>query len=162
MNRERTRFLVRGILAEAGVEVLRQDEGDGYLIHEGSAIVALDFYDWQDGQSVVAVHADVLLDLRLTSDGRMLALETLNARNLYSQFGKFFLDEHRDAIVLEYDLLADGLDPEELLNALHTVAQLADHSDEELREVLGTGIRAIDISAQREAAQVRDAATAEA
>lgn len=157
MRRERTRFLVRGMLAEASVEVLRQDEGDGFLIPEGSAIVALDFYDWESGQSVVSVHADVLVDLRLTPDGRLRALESVNARNLYSKFGKFFLDEQRDAIVLEYDLLADAMDLEELLNAVQAVAHLADQADDDLREVLGTGMRGIDISAQRKAAQVQDA-----
>jgi hypothetical protein len=116
MNRDHTRYLVRGILAESGLQIDRQNEGDGYLISEGSAMVALDFYDWQNGQSVVSVHADVLVDLRLTPEARTRALEALNARNLFSKFGKFFLDEERCTIVLEYDLLAERLDPEELLN----------------------------------------------
>ena len=64
--------------------------------------------------------------------------------NQLSKFGKFYYDENRAAIVLEHDLLGDYLDSEELLNAVRTVGAHADRSDDELRQALGTGERAID------------------
>jgi hypothetical protein len=143
---------VRGILAEADIDVEATQQGHGYRVPIGSAVVEIDFYDWVDGQTVVSLHADVLVNVDLRDNVRLLALERVNALNHISKFGKFYVDEARGAVVLEHDLLGSELDASELLNALRTVGDHADRSDDELRELLRSGDRAADVPLSARAA----------
>lgn len=145
MPKQRVIHQVRGILAEESIAVERSTKGGAYRFRVGSAVVEVDFYDWHDGQTVVSLQADVLVNLALDRDALRAACEHINALNHMSKFGKFYVDADRQAIVLEHDLLGDELDASELLNALHTVGEQADKSDDRLRDLLGTGDRAADV-----------------
>jgi hypothetical protein len=48
-------------------------------------------------------------------------------------------------VVLDYHLLGDHLQGDELMNAVGAIAFTADAVDEELREAIGSGVRAIDV-----------------
>lgn len=143
--KQRVMHQVRGILAEANIAVERSTQGGAYRFWVGSAFVEVDFYDWHDGQTVVSLQADVLVNLDLDRQGLGTAYEHINALNHMSKFGKFYVDPDRQAIVLEHDLLGDELDASELLNAVSTVGEHADRSDDRLRDLLGTGDRAADL-----------------
>ena len=145
MPKERVVYQVRGILAEEKIAVERYTTGGAYRFRVGSAVVEIDFYDWDDGQTIVSLQADVLVNLDLNEDALRSAYEHINALNHMTKFGKFYIDVDRHAIVLEHDLLGDELDASELLNALRTVGKHADESDDLLRGRLGTGDRAGDV-----------------
>ena len=86
----------------------------------------------------------MLDELELAPEEESTALRALNDRNRSVRFAKFMLEQGAGSITLEYDLLGDYLQPEELINAVTAVAQMADDHDDLLREELGGGRRAAD------------------
>jgi Putative bacterial sensory transduction regulator len=68
----------------------------------------------------------------------------LNERNRTLPYGKFFFDPAAGEIHVEYELLGDDLQESEIINALTTVARLADDHDDVLVGELGHGRRAAD------------------
>jgi hypothetical protein len=48
-------------------------------------------------------------------------------------------------IRLDYQLLGDELDAAELMNGLGVIATLADENDDQLRDEIGSGVRAEDV-----------------
>lgn len=117
-------------------------------VPQGSAIVRIAFHPWGAKQTIVSLAAEVLIEIDLTASNRLEVLEDLNALNQTSLFGRFFLDADRRTIALQYELLGDELDAEELMNALYTVGVLADQADDELLRTLGTGRRASDVASR--------------
>lgn len=113
---------------------------DEISISHGSAQVLLTFSS--STRSVVSLSSKVLSDCDIPADEQLRTLRSLNDRNRSLSFGKFFLDETEGTVVLKYDLLADHMQDEELLNALFAVAQTADDHDDLLQTELGTGLRA--------------------
>jgi hypothetical protein len=137
--------VVRLILQRRGIDY-DMTSTDEIRVRHGSADVCLSFSAGA-GRSVISLSADVLSDCRVDApEDHHRVLRSLNDRNRSLQFGKFFLDEDRAAIVLRYELLADHLQDEELLNGLVAVAQAADDHDDLLLSEFRTGLRASDRS----------------
>lgn len=136
------RQLVEGALAERGIR-FEEASGPGLTIPHGSAEVNVGFDDLAGG-TVIRVSALVLDELSLAPGDECAALRALNDRNRSVRFAKFMLERGAGSITLEYDLLGDYLQPEELINAVTAVAQMADDHDDLLREELGGGRRAAD------------------
>ena len=134
--------LVEGALIDRGIRFERREDAALRIPH-GSAEVLVDFDDLAGG-TVIRVSALVLDELDLAPEDEPSALRALNDRNRSVRFAKFMLDAGATSVRLEYDLLGDYLQPEELINAVTAVAQMADDHDELLREELGGGRRAAD------------------
>src|SRR3954451_6533292 len=134
--------LVETTLAEREI---RYDRRPGPVLHvpHGSAegMIAVDDLA---GGNVIRVSALVLDELAVDSDAENTVLKALNDRNRSVRFAKFVLDPDGTNIRLEYDLLGDFLQAEELINAVTSIAQMADDHDDLLRQELGSGRRAID------------------
>src|SRR4051812_4386998 len=130
------------MLAERDVRYERR-AGPMFAIPYGSAEIVVEF-DNLAGGNVIRVSAVVLDELELAPGAEKGALRAVNDRNRSLRFGKFVLHEDARAISLEYDLLADFLQPEELMNAVSAVAQMADEHDDLLGSELGSGRRAVD------------------
>jgi len=93
-------------------------------------------------QALVTVRSPVLRDIPDLTD-RHAILGRLNDLNVASHFGKWAYYEEQGLIGLEYDLLGDDLQDEELLTALTTLARSADHVDDRLKDEFG-GLRAFE------------------
>lgn len=134
--------LVEGALSERGIRFERGEDAALRIPH-GSAEVLVGIDDLAGG-TVIRVSALVLDQLDLAPDQQHTALRALNDRNRSVRFAKFVLEQGAASIILEYDLLGDYLQPEELINAVTHVAQMADDHDDLLRGELGGGRRAAD------------------
>lgn len=119
------------------------EEGSLLRLPHGSAEVVLEFDDLGGGL-VIRVSAVVLDELDLEDDREVAALRAVNDRNRTLRFGKFTCEREGGRIRLEYDLLGNWLQAEELMNAVASVAQIADDHDDLLRDELGSGRRAAD------------------
>ena len=134
--------LVEGALIERGIRFERRNDAALRIPH-GSAEVLVDIDDLAGG-TVIRVSALVLDELELAPEEESTALRALNDRNRSVRFAKFVLEQGAGSITLEYDLLGDYLQPEELINAVTAVARMADDHDDLLRAELGGGRRAAD------------------
>lgn len=94
--------------------------------------------------SVMRVSACVLNDVSLSDEQEFRMLRSLNERNRTLPYGKFFFDAAAGEIHVDYELLADELQDSEFVNALTTVARLADDHDDVLMDEVGHGRRAAD------------------
>ena len=139
---EAVQLLVERALVERGIRFEHRDDSVLRIPH-GSAEVFVGIDDLAGG-TVIRVSALVLDELELEPEAEATALRALNDRNRTVRFAKFTLERGAGSIMLEYDLLGDYLQPEELINAVTAVAQMADDHDELLREELGGGRRAAD------------------
>ena len=150
MNRGRVIEQVHGILAGEGVSFGVADDGRSFHVPvpAGSAAVQIAFDEWGRGRTMIRLRANVLIELEVADDNRLEILEQLNALNQSALFGRFYLDADRSTIMLEHELLGDFLDADELMNALYSVGQIADQSDDQLQVALGTGRRAIELPDQ--------------
>lgn len=120
---------------------LRATERDGaFSLRFSSAVVHLTLAMLGE-QVLIQLRSNVLCDVPTTETGQILA--ELNKLNCASFFGKwvYYVDER--LVALEYDLLGDHLQDEELMTALATVARLADRHDDILQGVLG-GRKAVE------------------
>jgi hypothetical protein len=95
-------------------------------------------------QTVLTLRAPVLREVPVESQSEAI-LASLNRLNCESHFGKWALYEAERVIALEYDLLGDHLQENELMTALTTVARLADRHDDLLQQRFG-GLRAFEDS----------------
>jgi antirestriction protein len=120
---------------------LRATEIDsGFRLRFASAVVVLSF-EQIGAQVVIALRAPVLSDVSPSSEG---VLAELNRRNCESHFGKWAYYASTEVIVVEYDLLGDHLQEDELMTAVAAIARLADEGDDALQQTLGTGRRAAE------------------
>lgn len=133
--------LVETILTDRELRFDR--EGPRLRVPHGSAEVFIDIDDL-GGASIISVNAIVLDEVDLDGEREILALRAVNDRNKSIRFGKLLLDVTDRRIRLEYNLLGDFLQPAEIMNALTSVAQMADDHDDLLQGELGSGRRAAD------------------
>ena len=84
------------------------------------------------------ISACVLDEVDLATRTSSALLRSLNERNRSLPYGKFFFDRPRGEIQVEYELLGDHLQDAEFMNALTTVAELADDHDDLLKQELAT------------------------
>jgi hypothetical protein len=144
MDLERVVEQVHGILGLGGVPFSMSDDRSSFLVLSGSARMIIVFRRW--GESVVVSTRSVVLDEVDSSGDRLLQIyERLNALNEERFFGKLYLQKP-GTIMLEYDLLGDQLDAQELLHALSTISSMADELDDVLSTELGTGVKAEEIA----------------
>jgi hypothetical protein len=117
-------------------------ERNGYFsLRFASAQLNLGFVTLGE-QIVITLRAPVLRNVPVESQTDAI-LATLNGLNRASHFGKWaFYDEER-VIALEYDLLGDHLQENELMTALTMLARLADQQDDLLKQQFG-GSRAFE------------------
>jgi Putative bacterial sensory transduction regulator len=146
VHRDRIVQQVHGILAMSGIQPHPSSKPEHLLIPvpDGSSAVFIRFHAW-GADTIISLSAPVLTELTLDGDMRAGLFAELNRLNARSHFGKFFLDADAGQVVLEYDILGDYLESEELLNALLSVGRLADDVDDELQAELGEGKRAMDV-----------------
>lgn len=126
----------RQVLAILESNGLRWSEADGgYAMRFSSAMVLLGFTAVGQ-QTVITLRAPVLRDVPLDS-GPTALLTRLNELNCASHFGKWAFYGDDRLVVLEYDLLGDHLQENELMTALTTLARLADQQDDVLQREFG-------------------------
>jgi Putative bacterial sensory transduction regulator len=94
--------------------------------------------------SVMRVSACVVDAIDVSDEEEFRLLRSLNERNRTLPYGKFFFDASASEIHVEYELLGNDLQDSEFMNALTTVARLADDHDDILVAELGHGRRAAD------------------
>ena len=126
---------VAGILVREGLNFQTAKDGNSYRLLFGSAAVFINFREWDGDSVVITVHSPVLQDIDPGSPGAALALNRLNELNRRHFFVKFVFT--KDTLIVDYDLLGDRLQAPELLNAVYTVAAVADDLDDKLVVELG-------------------------
>jgi len=94
-------------------------------------------------QTLITIRAPILRNVPVGGQRTDRILRDLNQRNCESHFGKWVLYEEAQLVALEYDLLGDQLQEEELMTALATLARLADYQDDLLQSKFG-GSRAFE------------------
>jgi hypothetical protein len=109
--------------------------GDEYALRFSSALLLVGFAQ-MGALTVVTLRAPVLRDVPLEGQ-RDFVLARLNDLNCASHFGKWALYEEEGVVALEYDLLGDYLQENELMAALTTLARFADQQDDILQRRLG-------------------------
>lgn len=133
MNEAKIRQQSLAILDSNGLSW--SQHGDDYSLRFASAQLVLGFAEL-GSQTLVTLRAPVLRDVPLA--GQESAIHAaLNQLNCASHFGKWALYEDERAIALEYDLLGDHLQEEELMTALTALARLADQQDDILQQRFG-------------------------
>ena len=130
---------VAGILHRNGVEFDTRADGTQYRVLLDSSATFVSFTDY-GGRSVISLYSPILQEVD-EADQRGAILEALNDLNAASRFGRFVYYPELRVIALEYDLLGEDLQESELLNAVGLVAETANAQDEELKIILGTGLR---------------------
>jgi Putative bacterial sensory transduction regulator len=144
MPDERIVQQVNGILSMNNIKFLTDPSDGTFLVPQGSAGVFIKFVDWSEG-TLVGLQATVLSEVDGTGERRQKILEALNEKNRTVMFGCFYFQPDDGCVVLDYHLLGDHLQADELMNALGAIASTADAVDEELREAIGSGVRATDV-----------------
>jgi len=143
MPDERVIQQVSGILSMNNVNFRTDESMTSFLVPSGSTGVFISFVDMGE-LTVVSLRA-ILLD-QVDGDGerRQTILEALNEKNRTAPFGCFYFVADDGHIVFDYQLLGDELQAQELMAALSAIASIADQADDELREAIGSGVRAVD------------------
>jgi hypothetical protein len=134
---------IRLSLHEAAVpyQLLGQDH---LTVGFGSAEILIEVVE-RGESTIIRVSACVLDDVVVDdADVELLVLRALNNRNRTLAYGKFFFDLDRGRVNVEYELLGDFMQDQEFINALTSVAQLADDHDDLLQREIGMGRRAAD------------------
>lgn len=134
MDRDQSIEQVAGILIREGLGFETRDDGQGYRLIFDSAAVFIGFSPWRDG-TVITLSSPILQGIDETGPGGAAALNRLNTLNKNSFFTKFTFED--GTLIVEYDLLADRLQADELMNALSVVATSAEVLDDELVDELG-------------------------
>lgn len=126
----------RQVLAILESNGLRWSEHDGDLtMRFSSALLWLRFVV-VGHQTVIALRAPILRRLPLEAQGPAL-LARINELNCHSRFGKWVLYPDEQLVALEYDLLGDHLQENELMTAVTLIARLADQQDDVLQKEFG-------------------------
>lgn len=135
------RHRAEAILESNGLRPTRKNED--LVLRFASAAVVVGFFR-VGAQVVITLRSPVLSDISLGHVATEEVLLEVNKRNCDTHFGKWVFYEDVRVIAVEYDLLGDHLQEEELLTAIAAIARLADSGDDALQQQLGTGRRAAD------------------
>ncbi|BCO83705.1 hypothetical protein P6281_10605 [Mycobacterium sp. 5-140-3-2] len=139
MTRQQVLRQITAIL-EANSLSWSETPSGGIYLRFSSAGVAIDLKEW-GSQTLVAISSHVLVNV----DGKTKQiLKELNALNVASNFGRWVYYEGPKAVSIEYDLLGDHLQEDELMTALAALARRADYHDDLLQKKLG-GVRAFEV-----------------
>ena len=109
-------------------------------INYESTLVTIAVEDYGNNETVVVITAIVTSETKETP----ALYKFLNDTNVSLRFGSLqYLSGNPSVMILQYSILGDTLDPEELLNAVRAVVLMADKLDDEIVKVFG-GKRFID------------------
>ena len=101
-------------------------------VEAGTAAVYLDVEEI-DGHQIISLVSPLLVEVNATDD----ALRQLLELNAQLRFGKFSWHADSRTVSVDYELLGDVVDAEEIDVALTAVSQIADTCDERLLPLLG-------------------------
>ena len=144
MPDERVIQQVGGILGMNDIPFKTDDSKQTFLVPKGSAGVFISFTDAGDS-TIVVLRAILLEQVDGSGERKQKILEALNEKNRKVTFGCFYFDPDSAYVVLDYSVLGDQLQGQELLHALFAIASTADDVDDELRDAIGSGVRATDV-----------------
>ena len=143
MPDERVIQQVSGILGMNNVKFQVDDSKQALMAGFGSSAILVSFVDYHES-TLVSLRAIVLTQVDSGDEHREKILEALNERNKSAFFGTFYLVPEEGSIVVDHHLFGDELQEPELMHALMALANAADTGDDELRQAIGSGVRAID------------------
>lgn len=138
MTKQHVQKQIAAIL-EANALTWSKTPTDGMYLRFSSAGVSIELSGW-GAQTLIQICADVLTDIE--SPGR-LARREVNRLNAESQFCRWVYYRESKTIAVEYDLLGDHLQENELMTSLAALARAADYHDDHLKQTLG-GRRAFE------------------
>jgi len=144
MPDERIIQQVSGILGMNDISFRTDESKQSFLVPTGSAGVFINFDDWGDS-TVVGLRSIVLEQVDGSDERRLPILEAVNEKNRHVPLGCFYYDPDAGYVVFDHYILGDDLQASELMGALSAVGSIADQVDDELREAIGSGVRAIDV-----------------
>jgi hypothetical protein len=129
---------VRSILDANSLPWTESANGDLYL-RFASASVAIEFAKWGE-QTLIEISSHVVTNVE---GGTKRILVSINELNKTSNFGRWIYFIETRTISVEYDLLGDHLQENELMTGLAALARLADRHDDLLKQEFG-GTRAFE------------------
>ena len=109
---------------------------DELVLRFSSAVVHLSF-PMLGEQKLIQLRSTVLSGVSTPDAPTQTILGEMNRLNRVSIFGKWVFYPDEQLVVLEYDLLGDHLQEDELMTALAMIARLADTHDDQLQRILG-------------------------
>ncbi len=112
----------------------------GIFLRFSSAGVSIELTNW-GSQTLIQISSQVLAEVGGETD---IVLGEVNRLNEESQFGRWVFYVKSRAIAVEYDLLGDHLQENELMTALAALARAADYHDDHLQKQVG-GRRAFEV-----------------
>lgn len=138
MSLRRVQQQVRAILETNSLPWTESTSGALYL-RFASASVVIDFAKWGE-QTLIEISSHLLTNVEGGTKRILLALNDLNK---VSNFGRWIYFVETRTISVEYDLLGDHLQENELMTGLAALARLADRHDDLLKKEFG-GTRAFE------------------
>lgn len=138
MNEQRVRKQIASIL-EANSLAWTESAGGVMHLRFDSAGVSIEVGSW-GSQTLIQISSNVLS--KVEADAKR-ALKEVNRLNVKARFGRWVYYKRPRTIAIEYDLLGDHLQENELMTGLAAVARAADHHDDHLKRLLG-GMRAFE------------------
>lgn len=132
MSLRRVQKQVRAILEANSLPWTESSSGALYL-RFASASVAIEFAKWGE-QTLVEISSHVVTNVEGGTKRILLAINELNKE---SNFGRWIYYIETRTIAVEYDLLGDHLQDDELMTGLAAVARLADRHDDLLKQEFG-------------------------
>lgn len=138
MSQQRVRKQVAAIL-EANSLSWTETPAGGLYLRFSSAGVSIEIGNW-GSQTMIQISSSVLSQVE--ADSKQV-LKEVNRLNMAAQFGRWVYYKSLRTLSVEYDLLGDHLQENELMTALAAVARTADYHDDHLKQLLG-GSRAFE------------------
>jgi hypothetical protein len=132
MSQQRVRKQISAIL-EANSLTWTDTSTGGMYLRFSSAGVSIEIGSW-GAQTLIQISSNVLS--RVEAEPKR-AYKEVNGLNAASEFGRWVYYKNSRLIAVEYDLLGDHLQENELMTGLAAVARAADFHDERLKERLG-------------------------
>lgn len=138
MRRQRVRKQIAAILEANSLTWTEAPGGHMYLRFD-SAGVSIDVGSW-GLQTIIHLRSNVLS--KVEADTKQ-TIKEVNRLNMQAQFGRWVFYKKLRTIAIEYELLGDHLQENELMTGLAALARAADHHDDHLKHLLG-GLRAFE------------------
>jgi hypothetical protein len=132
MSRQQVYSQVAAILEVSSLTWTETSAG-GMFIRFSSAGVSIELVGW-GAQTLIQISSNVLSGVQAPVES---VLREVNQLNTISQFGRWVYYAEAGTISVEYDLLGDHLQENELMTGLAALARLADHHDDQLQQRLG-------------------------
>lgn len=138
MNQKQVYRQIVAIL-EANALTWTETSSGSIFLRFSSAGIAIQLVQW-GAQTLIHISSHVLVGVE---DKTKRILKELNRLNEESHFGRWVYYRENKAIAVEYELLGDHLQENELMTSLAALARLADYHDDVLQRKLG-GARAFE------------------